>query len=144
MKSKQTSTTKAVPSESGKRVAALAAAAASRPDPSQSIPAPAPRKRGRPPKNGIAAQVKIPKGKPGRPANPNKISITKRTAMYDQTIRESGGRVLNRLRLASEANSALDVILSGEESIRSAVEAALIHYAKVVSKKKVAASPAKA
>jgi hypothetical protein len=140
MKSKQASTKVAAPSESGKRVAALAAAAAaSRPDPSQTIPAPVPRKRGRPPKNGVAAQAKAPKGKPGRPANPNKMSITKRTALYDQSIRESGGRVLNRLRLASEASSALDIILSGEESIRSSIEAALIHYAEVVSKKKPAA-----
>ncbi|WP_081651425.1 hypothetical protein [Cupriavidus sp. WS] len=66
----------------------------------------------------------------GRPATGEAKTPTQRVKGLDAALIESGGRILNRLRLSAEAATALANLTESYSSDRAAIEAALIELNK--------------
>ncbi|MBK5052922.1 hypothetical protein IQ289_31555 [Burkholderia sp. R-70006] len=80
------------------------------------------------------AEEKKPRG---RPPTGNAKTPTERAKSFDEALLESGGRILNRLRLGQEANKALDDLKReyGYGSDRAAIETALVKHRKEVARR---------
>lgn len=65
----------------------------------------------------------------GRPVTGLAKSNTERVGELDKVLLESGGRIINRLRLSPEATTSLALLRENLGSDRAAIEAALLELA---------------
>ncbi|WP_420213374.1 hypothetical protein ACN8ZM_39845 (plasmid) [Burkholderia aenigmatica] len=70
------------------------------------------------------------RGRPATGPSPGAKTATQRVSALDKALVASGGRILNRLRLSSDATQALERLSGEHGSDRAAIEAALLEMNK--------------
>lgn len=78
------------------------------------------------------ATVAKRRGRPATGPSPGAKTATQRVSALDKALIESGGRILNRLRLSPSAAQALQHLSETHGSDRAAIEAALLESNKAL------------